>query len=77
MDEKQLDGLIARVRKAQIEFSTYSQEQVDFIFEAVATAANGARIPLAEMAVQETGMGVFEDKVLKKPLRRGVYLQPL
>ncbi len=65
MEEKELDGLIARVRKAQIEFSTYSQEQVDFIFEAAATAANGARIPLAKLAVEETGMGVFEDKVLK------------
>ena len=64
-EEKAMKALIARVRKAQVEFSTYSQEQVDKIFEAVATAANGARIALAEMAVNETGMGVFEDKVLK------------
>jgi len=56
---------IERVKKAQKEFSTYSQEQVDKIFLAAATAANKARIPLAKMAVEETGMGVVEDKVIK------------
>ena len=60
-----LRGLLERVRAAQVEFSTYPQEKVDEIFRAAATAANGARIMLAEMAVEETGMGVFEDKVLK------------
>ncbi len=65
MSEKALRELLNQVRKAQVEFSTYSQEKVDEIFRAVATAANGARISLAEMAVTETGMGVFEDKVLK------------
>ena len=64
-DENDLRVLLAQVRKAQMEFSTYSQEQVDAIFKAVATAANNARISLAKMAVEETGMGVFEDKVLK------------
>ncbi len=60
-----LDGLLKKVRAAQAEYATYSQEQVDEIFRAAATAANGARIELAEKAVEETGMGVFEDKVLK------------
>lgn len=53
------------VKKAQIEFSKYSQEKVDEIFKAAAIAANRARIPLAKMAVDETGMGVVEDKVIK------------
>ncbi|MCH5148849.1 MAG: bifunctional acetaldehyde-CoA/alcohol dehydrogenase [Clostridiales bacterium] len=56
---------IARVRKAQKIYSTYTQEQVDKIFLACATAANKARIPLAKLTVQETGMGVVEDKVIK------------
>ena len=57
--------LLKRVRSAQQKFSTYSQEQVDEIFRAAAAAANRARIPLAKMAVEETGMGVVEDKVIK------------
>ena len=56
---------IDRVRVAQREFASYSQEQVDRIFLAAATAANRARIPLARMAVEETGMGILEDKVIK------------
>ncbi len=56
---------IARVKKAQQEFATYTQAQVDKIFLAAASAANKARIPLAKMAVEETGMGVVEDKVIK------------
>ena len=56
---------IGRVRKAQQQFASYSQEQVDRIFLAAATAANQARIPLAQLAVEETGMGVVEDKVIK------------
>lgn len=56
---------LARVRKAQAEFATYTQEQVDKIFRAAALAANKARIPLAKMAVEETGMGIVEDKVIK------------
>ena len=62
---KKLEAELARVRAAQKEFSTYSQEQVDKIFLAAAKAANMARIPLAKMAVEETGMGVVEDKVIK------------
>lgn len=53
------------MRKAQEEFASFSQEQVDKIFFAAATAANKARIPLAKMAVEETGMGIVEDKVIK------------
>ena len=60
-----LQKLIDNVRKAQKEFSTFSQEKVDKIFLAAAMAANKARIPLAKMAVEETGMGVVEDKVIK------------
>ena len=56
---------IERVRSAQKQFSTYSQEQVDKIFLAAATAANRARIALAKDAVAETGMGIVEDKVIK------------
>lgn len=60
-----LQNLITNVKKAQKEFAKYSQEQVDKIFLAAAIAANKARIPLAKMAVEETGMGVVEDKVIK------------
>ncbi len=60
-----LESTIARVREAQKKFATYTQEQVDAIFKAAAIAANQARIPLAKMAVKETGMGVVEDKVIK------------
>ena len=60
-----LEKRLAEVRAAQREFSSYSQERVDKIFKAAATAANMARIPLAKMAVEETGMGVVEDKVIK------------
>ena len=60
-----LERKIAEVREAQAKFATYSQEQVDEIFKAAALAANQQRIPLAQMAVEETGMGVVEDKVIK------------
>lgn len=60
-----LEAKIAEVRQAQKEFSQYTQEQVDAIFLAASIAANQARIPLAKMAVEETGMGVVEDKVIK------------
>lgn len=56
---------IERVREAQRAFASYTQEQVDKIFLAAASAANKARIPLAKMAVEETGMGIVEDKVIK------------
>lgn len=60
-----LEAALARVKTAQSEFAKFTQEQVDKIFLAAATAANKARIPLAKMAVEETGMGVVEDKVIK------------
>ncbi len=59
------EALIDRVHKAQEEYSHYSQEQVDKIFKAAAAAADKARIPLARMAIEETGMGVLEDKIIK------------
>ncbi len=62
---EKLEATIARVREAQKKFAEYTQEQVDAIFFAAATAANQQRIPLAKMAVAETGMGVVEDKVIK------------
>ena len=62
---EKLEETLARVREAERKFSTYTQEQVDAIFKAAAIAANKARIPLAKMAVEETGMGVVEDKVIK------------
>ena len=64
-DEESLEKLLAKVRAAQAKFATYSQEQVDAIFRAAALAANRQRIPLAKMAVEETGMGIVEDKVIK------------
>ena len=62
---EKLEKAIASTRKAQEEFAKFSQEQVDEIFKAAAIAANAARIPLAKMAVEETGMGLVEDKVIK------------
>ena len=59
------EAALARVRAAQKVYATYTQEQVDKIFKAAALAANNMRIPLAKMAVEETGMGVVEDKVIK------------
>ena len=60
-----LEARLAEIREAQEIFATYTQEQVDKIFKAAALAANKARIPLAKMAVEETGMGIVEDKVIK------------
>lgn len=60
-----LHQLLLKVQAAQKKYSTYTQEQVDVIFKAAALAANQARIPLAKMAVEETRMGVVEDKVIK------------
>ena len=61
----ELQETIARVRAAQKIYATYSQEKVDEIFKAASLAANRARIPLAKQAVEETGMGVVEDKIIK------------
>ena len=60
-----LDNIVNRVKKAQQEYSKYTQEQVDKIFKMVAIKANTMRIPLAKLAIEETGMGVLEDKVIK------------
>ncbi|MBE7044650.1 MAG: bifunctional acetaldehyde-CoA/alcohol dehydrogenase [Ruminococcaceae bacterium] len=60
-----LAAALERIRTAQKIFATYTQKQVDEIFRAAAIAANQARIPLAKMAVEETGMGIVEDKVIK------------
>ena len=60
-----LEFAMQELREAQKIFAAYTQEQVDVIFKAAATAANKARIPLSRMAVEETGMGVLEDKVIK------------
>ena len=62
---ERLEEVIASVRAAQRKFAKFTQEEVDKIFLAAASAANKARIPLAKMAVEETGMGVVEDKVIK------------
>ena len=62
---EKLEAKLAEVREAQKKFATFTQEQVDKIFFEAAMAANKQRIPLAKMAVEETGMGVVEDKVIK------------
>ena len=62
---EKLKEAIIKVKKAQEIFSTYNQEKVNAIFKAAAIAANNSRIPLAKLAVEETGMGVVEDKVIK------------
>ena len=64
-DEQSLHDLIERVKKAQKEYASFSQEKVDEIFKAAAMAADKAIIPLAQEAVTETGMGIVEDKVIK------------
>ncbi len=64
-EQEYIHELISKVSKAQKEFATYSQEQVDEIFRRVALKASSLRIPLAKMAVEETGMGIAEDKVIK------------
>ncbi len=64
-DEATLQARLQQLRAAQEQYATYTQEQVDKIFFAAAMAANKKRIPLAKMAVEETGMGIVEDKVIK------------
>ena len=64
-DQASLEARLEQVKKAQRIFATYTQEQVDEIFFRAAMAANKTRIPLAKMAVEETGMGIVEDKVIK------------
>ena len=62
---EELEAKLAEMREAQEAFSHYTQEQVDHIFYEASMAANKARIPLAKLAVEETGMGLVEDKVIK------------
>ncbi|MGH1395307.1 MAG: bifunctional acetaldehyde-CoA/alcohol dehydrogenase [Trichormus sp.] len=62
---EELELLVQRVKLAQAKYANYSQEQVDIIFKKAALAANAERIPLAKLAVTETGMGIVEDKVIK------------
>ncbi|MDX2098350.1 MAG: bifunctional acetaldehyde-CoA/alcohol dehydrogenase [Leptolyngbyaceae cyanobacterium bins.59] len=62
---QELEALIQRVKAAQIQYATFTQEKVDQIFKKAALAANAERIPLAKLAVAETGMGMVEDKVIK------------
>ena len=64
-EKKHVDELVARVAAAQKKYAEYTQEQVDHIFRRVALKLSSLRIPLAKMAVEETGMGVVEDKVIK------------
>ena len=70
------EAALARVRAAQAKFGEYTQEQVDKIFLAAASAANKMRIPLAKMAVEETGMGIVEDKVIKNTMPRSIFSTP-
>lgn len=62
---EELESLVQRVKAAQEQFSTFSQDKIDLIFQKAALAANAERISLAKMAVLETGMGIIEDKVIK------------
>ncbi len=62
-----------KVKNAQKEYAKFSQEQVDKIFQKAAIKANEMRIPLAKMAVEETGMGVIEDKVIKITMQQNIY----
>ena len=62
---EKLEARLAEIKAAQRQYATYTQAQVDKIFLAASTAANQARIPLAKLTVQETGMGIVEDKVIK------------
>ena len=64
-NNQELEILVQNVKAAQEKYATYSQEKVDLIFKQAALAANNQRIPLAKLAVSETGMGIIEDKVIK------------
>ena len=65
---QELTKRIEELRKAQKQFAEFTQEQVDEIFRQAALAANHNRIRLAKMAVEETGMGIVEDKIIKKDM---------
>jgi len=74
MNISTLSSVLARTKRAQQAFSKYRQEDVDRIFKHAALSANMQRLPLAKLAVRETGMGVMEDKVIKKSLCIRVHL---
>ena len=69
-----IDGLVSKAIKALEEYMKLDQEQVDNIVHAMALAGLDAHIKLAKMACEETGRGVFEDKVIKNIFRHGIYL---
>ena len=69
-----LDALIDKVHIAQNQYATFSEEKVDAIFKAAAKAANKMRIKLAQMAVEETGMGVLEDKIIKNHFAADIFI---
>ena len=71
-----LENALKRVRAAQKRFAEYSQSQVDSIFKAAAAAADRQRIPLARLAVEETGMGVVEIRLLKTTTLRNIFTTP-
>ena len=73
----ELNALVERVKKAQREYASFTQEQVDKIFRAAALAAADARIPLAKMAVAESGMGIVEDKVIKNHFASNTFITPI
>ncbi len=62
---EKLQKVLEKVKNAQKEYAKFSQEQVDKIFQKAAIKANEMRIPLAKMAVEETGRGIYEDKIIK------------
>lgn len=72
-EQQYIDALVNKVSEAQKIYATYSQEQVDHIFRRVALKLSSLRIPLAKMAVEETGMGVVEDKVIKTTLLPNIF----
>ena len=71
---QELTARIKQLREAQKKFATYTQEQVDEIFRQAALAANHNRIKLAKLAVEETGMGIVEDKVVKNNFAADIYI---
>lgn len=73
----ELNALVERVKKAQREYASFTQEQVDKIFRAAALAVADARIPLAKMAVAESGMGIVEDKVIKTTSLLNIFTMPI
>lgn len=76
-EEKYIDDLVSKVSAAQKIFATYSQEQVDEIFKRVALKMSSLRIPLAQMAAEESRDGRYGRQSYQKPFRRRIYLQQI